>query len=243
MSGEPSNDVDERLTTADRILNQLSDAILRGQLQPGEKLSEPELARQLGTSRAPLREAISRLEERKLVTRAPHVGARVIELTPEKIQEIFVVREALEGMAAREAAIRISDAEIEQLRLILARHEAHLDESTFNIEDLQGDPDDDFHLFIVKCSRNETLINLLCGEYYNLIRLCRRRQRRIAGRVRRAFVEHRRIADALADRDAELAELTMRRHIAAARAGLSVSAAPGAASGASSSTSKHKPQR
>ena len=80
MSQQFSNAIDERLTTADRILNQLSDAILRGELGPGEKLSEPELARQLGTSRAPLREAIRRLEERKLVTRAPHVGARVMSL-------------------------------------------------------------------------------------------------------------------------------------------------------------------
>lgn len=234
---------DERTTVADRILNQLSEAILRGELRPGSKLSEPELARRLGTSRAPLREAIGRLEERKLVTRAPHVGARVVELTTDKVQEIFVVREALEGIAAREAATRMTDAEIAHLWLILNRHETCLDEGTFDIEDFQGGPDDDFHLFIVRCSRNEMLINLLCGEYYNLIRLCRRQQRRIAGRIQRSIIEHRRIADALADRDAELAELTMRRHVAAARAGLVASAASASFTQSPSQASKRKLRR
>jgi DNA-binding GntR family transcriptional regulator len=84
----------------------------------------------------------------------------------------------------------------------------------------QGVADDDFHFVIIRASANATLIDLLLDQYYALIRMFRKQHRQVAGRARRALLEHRRITDALEDHDAELAELLMRRHIAAARAGI-----------------------
>lgn len=206
-------------TLADRVFQQVTDAILGGELPPGAKISEPELARRFGVSRGPLREAIRRLQERRLVTRQPHLGARVVELSPEALSEIFIVREALEGMAAREAARRITDAEITRLRTMLKAHE-----DEFNSPGPHRYPhhpaEEDFHFAIARCSRNENLIGLLCGEYYQLIRLHRSQQKTILGRSRKGFIEHTRIVDALEDHDPDLAELLMRKHVAAARISL-----------------------
>jgi len=202
------------LTAADRLFGLLSEAIVRGEMAPGAKISEPELAARFGTSRAPLREAIRRLEERKLVSRVAHQGARVTVLSPARIREVYLVREVLEGAAAREAAQRMSAEDLGELQRLLAAHEARIASKDVY---LQGDADDDFHFRIIRASGNATLESLLLDEYYLLIRMLRRQLRQVPGRARRALFEHRRIADALADRDGDLAELLMRRHIAAAR--------------------------
>lgn len=202
------------LTTADRLFDILSEAIVGGELASGAKISEPELAARFGTSRAPLREAIRRLEERKLVTRIAHQGARVTVISAERIREVYLVREVLEGAAAREAALRMTPEDVEDLRGLLATHEARI--ASRDVYQ-QGAADDDFHFRIIRASGNATLVSLLLDEYYLLIRMFRRQLRQVGGRARRALFEHRRIADALADRDGDLAELLMRRHIAAAR--------------------------
>lgn len=203
---------------SDRVFDQLSEAIVAGELLPGAKISEPDLAIRFGVSRAPLREAIRRLEERKLVSRVAHQGARVAVLSAARISEIYMVREALEGVAAREAAHRMGGEDVGQLRALLSSHEQSFggDGDTYRM----GSADEDFHFRIIRASGNATLIALLLGEYYALIRMFRRQHRQVAGRARRALVEHHRITDALADRDAELAEFLMRRHIAAARIGI-----------------------
>ncbi len=208
-------------TTADRIFADLSHLILSGDLPPGAKLSEPDLAARFGTSRAPLREALRRLAERKLVTHIAHQGARVIRLTPARITEIYQIREALEGVAAREAALRMSDAAIAELRALLDLHAGRVSASD---RYFQGTEDDDFHFRIIHACGNEMLTALLLDEYYLLIRLLRRQIHHPAGVAQRALIEHRRILDAIADRAPDLAETMMRRHIAAAftrlRAGL-----------------------
>jgi DNA-binding GntR family transcriptional regulator len=211
---EPGGD-----TMADRLFELLSEAIIGGEMAPGTRIREPELAAQYGTSRAPLREALRRLEERKLITRTPRMSARVTVVTPELIREIYAIREVLEGVAAREAANRVSDADIAHLCGLLVSHKAQF--NGHNVDTYRmGSADDDFHFFIIRCSGNSALIHILCEEYYNLIRLFRRQHRLVGGRAQRAFIEHQRIADAIADRDGELAEILMRRHIAAALDGL-----------------------
>jgi len=202
-------------TAADRLYGLLSEMIVSGTLPAGAKISEPDLASRFGTSRAPVREAMRRLQERKLVTRVARQGARVTVLSPTRIGEIYLVREVLEGAAARQAARCMPDAAIAQLKALLDAHEARVTASgTY----LQGADDDDFHFRIIRGSGNETLRALLLDEYYLLIRMLRGQLQPHDGSARRALTEHRRIAEALADRDAELAELLMRRHVAAAHA-------------------------
>jgi DNA-binding GntR family transcriptional regulator len=203
-------------TLSEQVFWMLNEAILAGDLPPGSKISEPLLARRYGVSRGPLREALHRLQERRLITRSANQGARVVEVSAQGLAEIFVVREALEGIAAREAAVRATAAERAALAEALVRHRAELDGAESGKRSALT-ANRDFHFLIAQASRNPLLIQLLCSELYPLLRLYRGRGGNGSAPVWRALAEHQRILDAIEDRDAELAELQMRRHVAAAR--------------------------
>ncbi len=200
----------------DRIFNLLKEAIVEGDIAAGSKISEPELARAYGISRGPLREAIGRLEACGLVVRKPNVGARVVTLSSEQLLEIFHVREALEGMAARLAAQNMSDDEIADLRGLLGQHNEQIERDAEHAY-FQREGDLDFHYRIVQGSHNGRMIELLCNDLYHLVRLYRYQFGMPSKRGPRAFVEHEHIVDAIERRDPEMAELMMRSHVRASR--------------------------
>jgi DNA-binding GntR family transcriptional regulator len=204
------------LTQSDRAFEAIEAAIVSGEIPLGSKIREEEFAARIGVSRGPLREALSRLAGRRLVVRHPRTGSRVVSLTREDLIEIYEMREMLEGLAARRAAEHMTDAEIAGVRQELDRHFA---EERLKSDDsyLQSSGDRDFHYRIAAGSASGRLQNLLCGDLYSLIRLCRFRTANSRGRALRAYRDHERILDAIADRDGELAEILMRRHVAAAR--------------------------
>ncbi|MEQ5801386.1 GntR family transcriptional regulator [Halomonas sp. H10-9-1] len=204
-------------TLAERVFQQLQDAIVRGELAPGSKITEPGLARTYGISRGPLREAMRRLEAHRLIERVPHVGARVVKLSIKELLELFDVREALESMAARLAAEHMTAEEIAGLREVLAMHERQADLKKGEAY-YQREGDLDFHYRIVQGSHNHMLVTMLCDDLYYLVRLYRTQFSATGSRPQRAFVEHHRIVDAIEAGDAELAELLMRRHVSASRA-------------------------
>ena len=90
---------DETETLSENVFRRIQAAIVKGEIAPGSKISEPELARTYGISRGPLREAIHRLEGQRLLVRVPHVGARVVSLNHAELIELYEIRESLEGMA------------------------------------------------------------------------------------------------------------------------------------------------
>jgi DNA-binding GntR family transcriptional regulator len=202
---------------ANEAFHKLTQAILSGEFAPGEKLSEAELARRFGISRGPIREALQRLEG-KLVTRMPRVGVSVIELTADKLIELFAVREALEGMAARLAAERTTDKEVAELSALLEKHGGH-DDVASGAAYYQAGQDDDFHFLIMRSARNEQLQNMLLEELYYKLKLYRYRISSKPGRAQKALEEHRDIVRAIAARDPDAAEAAMRRHIRNAIAG------------------------
>lgn len=207
--------VDSR-TLADKVCEQIINAIVVGEIPPGQKISEPELARIYGISRGPLREAMRRLEALRLIERKPHIGARVVKLTEKELIEIYRVREALEGMACRMAAEFMTDEEIASLRVLLDEHDrsiTQLDGQSY----FQKEGDLDFHYRIVQGSKNETLLELLGSDLYHLVRMYRYQFSVSSSRPLRALKEHRQIVDAIEARDPELAEILMRRHVSAAR--------------------------
>ncbi len=207
------------LTLTERLHEQLRKEIVEGQIPAGSKLSEPELARRFGISRGPLREVIRRLEAGQLVELKANVGARVVALSPDQQIEIYQVREALEGMAARLAAQHMSSEDIAGLRDLLASHQ-------HQVEQLEGDEgwayfqkegDLDFHYRIVKGSGNRRLCRLLCNDLYHLVRMYRIQFGMSSPRAKPAHSEHLQIVDAIEDRDGEQAEMLMRFHIHASR--------------------------
>ena len=100
------------ITTSDKVFEQLQQAIVEGKLAAGSKISEPELAKQYSISRSTLREALNRLETCHLIERKANVGSRVVDCTIEGLLELYITREALEGMACRQAAENMTDLEI-----------------------------------------------------------------------------------------------------------------------------------
>jgi len=209
----------ESATLADRVFEQLRRAIVEGEIAPGSKISEPEMAARFGISRGPLREAMRQLESTNLVERRPNLGARVVTLTSERLIEIYVVREALEGMAARLAAEHMADEAIEELKDLLARHRREVASEYWQAY-FQKEGDMDFHYRIVHGSGNQRLIGILCDDLYHLTRMYRCKFGMGSDRARDALKEHALIVDAIAERDGELAELLMRRHIRASRRGV-----------------------
>jgi DNA-binding GntR family transcriptional regulator len=207
---------EEPRTLADRALEALQDDIVRGVIAPGTRVGETELATRYGVSRGPMREVIRRLEARKLLERKVHVGTRVVSLDPVRLAQLYYVREALEGMATRMAATAMAQAEITGLYRLLEQHEQQQDLQE-DIAYFQREGDLDFHYRIIQGSHNPALANMLIGELYYLIRMSRYQFSGVAKRPRQALQEHRGIVEAIDTRDAELAEMLMRRHISRAR--------------------------
>lgn len=206
----------KEMTKSENLTEHLTEAIVTGQYPAGSKISEPELARNFNVSRGPLREAIMRVEALGLVERVPHVGARVVTITQQQLIDIYAVREALEGMAARQACLHISDEEIVRLQALLDKHESHI-EQVEGASYFHQHGDFDFHYRIIKASNNTKLVNLLCGELYQLLRMYRYQSPRSHSRPNQALQEHIHILAAIRERDGELAEMLMRRHIQRSR--------------------------
>lgn len=204
------------MTATDRLFQAITEDIVECKLKPEQKLSEPEIAKKFGTSRAPIREALRRMEERGLVIHRPHQGYSVAAFSIEKLIEIFEVREALEGIACRLACERMSNKDIAKLKDIVRVHKQELNRNpnggySYQYQDI------DFHFLIVKGSKNSMINKLICEDNYNMMLIYRNLHKEIAGSGKQALKEHFRVLDALENRDGELAEILMRRHIIAAK--------------------------
>ena len=201
---------EQAITNADKTFFKLRKDIVEGIIPAGSKLSEMELSTKYEVSRAVIREAINRLATCHLVERKANVGARVVALSPEGLIQLYQVREALEGMAARLAARYMTDEEIADMQALL---DSHFDKVKDSHSYYQEAGDVDFHYRIVTGSKNGHLISVLVDGLYHLVRMYRVQLGMAGPRVSTAFDEHRHIVNAIANRDEELAEMLMRRHI------------------------------
>ncbi|EPR14421.1 GntR family transcriptional regulator [Ruminiclostridium papyrosolvens] len=140
------------------IFNSLREAIIIGELRPGERLMEVQLAEKMGVSRTPVREAIRKLELEGLVDMIPRKGAHVAELSIKDIMDVLEVRASLDGLATSLAAERITDDELKELKHINGQFASYIEK-----ENLNGSikKDVEFHDIIYKASRNDKLISIL----------------------------------------------------------------------------------
>ena len=191
------------------VYRALQGLLLRHRFVPGQKLNVEALARDLGVSRTPVWEALKKLEVEGVVQTRPRKGVYVTALDVDKVREIYVVREAVEGLAARLAAGRITAAELRGLERSLdaqAAAGAAGDVPAFSRTDIE------FHNAIVQASRNETLIRIL-RSLYGQILVLRLQTMNLKGRMRPSVREHQRIFAALKSGDPDRAEAAARRHI------------------------------
>lgn len=210
------NALPQTQTRADEAFDCIQTAIVKGELAPGEKIGELELCERFQLTRGPLREALGRLESRGLLVRRPHAGVKVVSVSAGELLELYRIREVMEGLAARQAAERMTDQEIADLQATLDGHETMIEQAHGQAY-YQAEGDYDFHHRIATGSRNTKLAQMLLGDLYYMVRMYRYRLSTSAGRPHMALGEHRRIVEAIAQRDGELAEFLMKRHINAAR--------------------------
>ncbi|MCR5719960.1 MAG: GntR family transcriptional regulator [Lachnospiraceae bacterium] len=150
--------MDEFLPLRDVVFKTLRQAILTGELKPGERLMEIHLANKLGVSRTPIREAIRKLELEGLVTMIPRRGAEVSQITEKSMQDVLEVRRNLDALCAQLACERISKEELDALE------EAKNDfEETVKTKDFKliAQKDVAFHDIIIKATNNMRLITLI----------------------------------------------------------------------------------
>jgi len=201
---------EKSITLVEQVLVQIQTSIIKGELPAGSKINEQALAEKYGISRGPTREALQLLERQRLVVRVPHIGARVAALAVEELNDLYELRSTLEVMACELAAKRITEEQLNNLWQLLERQEAALNDGDSYF---QQEGDVDFHYQIIRASGNRHLQETLIGGLYHLLRMYRYQCTNSSRRPVRAIAEHRRIVEAIAQRDAELAGLLMRRHI------------------------------
>ncbi|NOZ71955.1 MAG: GntR family transcriptional regulator [Chloroflexi bacterium] len=205
----------DHLPLADLVFNSLRDAIIQGSLQPGTWLRQAPLAEELGVSQMPVREALKRLVAEGLAERIPYKGVKVVEFTPEDIVDISTNRLVLESLAVRLAAPLITDEELAELRKILEESEKCVTEEEVSRRRVLNN---EFHLLICKASRRRYLVHLIeaLWKWFPSVMLYEgmlRQKDLLPIRSERENQEHWAILHALEQRNAQLAEREVRRHI------------------------------
>lgn len=150
--------MDEYLPLRDVVFNTLRQAILRGELKPGERLMEIQLANKLGVSRTPIREAIRKLELEGLVLMIPRRGAEVAQITEKSLRDVLEVRRALEELAVQLACMRMTAEGMEKLKKAADDFENVLGDEDITVV---AEADVAFHDVIYLATDNERLISLL----------------------------------------------------------------------------------
>ncbi|HHY40443.1 MAG TPA: GntR family transcriptional regulator [Syntrophaceticus sp.] len=194
------------------VFETLREAIITGVLRPGERLMESQLAEELGVSRTPVREAIRKLELEGFVVMVPRKGAYVAGISLKDIADVFEVRAALESLATELAAERITEDELEELERILVKMSEIIEKG--EIEQLV-ECDKKFHDTLYRASRNRRLMQIL-SNLQDEVQRFRSVSLAYPGRMRTALEEHRKVVEALAERDLVQAKVLAWEHIESA---------------------------
>ncbi len=202
--------VNEYLPLRDVVFETLRQAILSGRLQPGERLMEIHLARQLGVSRTPVREAIHKLEQEGLVNMVPRRGAVVAKITRSDLEDVLEVRATLEDLCVRKACHTMTAEDLDALDQAAARFAECVEHGDL-MECAQADVV--FHDIISESTGNRRLIQILNNlrEQIYRYRLENLKDRETWPEL---IQEHRTICEALRGKDEEKAREAIRIHIA-----------------------------
>lgn len=202
--------VDDLSPLRDKIASLIRDSIIKGKLKPGERLMEVDVANSLGISRTPLREAFLQLESEGFVKVIPRKGAIVAETSPEDAEETYQIKGALEGLAAKLAAEKISKDKIDELiklneRMRKISQSKQKDYSNFL------ELNSAFHKIINESSGNHKLVKMIKNLRhqtfrYNFIFLS------LISHLKESVSEHDKIIDALKKRNSELAKKLVEQH-------------------------------
>ena len=196
------------VSLADQVFEKLENDIITGVYPRGEVLTELKLVEQLGVSRTPIREALRRLEQERLITDSGK-GSVVLGITVEDLMDIMDIRKSVESLAAYHAAKNLTDEGREKLE-----HINQLQDFYYSVRDVDHlrQMDDQFHDAIYALSGRTVISDTLLPLHRKTMRY-RRISIEDSGRLSRSIEEHREICKAICDKNAELAEKLMSQHI------------------------------
>jgi DNA-binding GntR family transcriptional regulator len=199
--------IERHQTLRERILETIREDILKGALRPGEKVAEPELADKFGISRTPIREAFRQLESEGYLTVIPRKGAVVASLSERDVAEFYAIKSILEGYAARIAAEKLADRDIERLEAINDRLDKLAREGDvktfFRVHN-------EFHELFIKAAGNDKL-NELISQLVMKFNRPRLASLSLPGRMEISVQEHRKIIEAFRNKDGERADNLVRK--------------------------------
>lgn len=211
MNRKSNRPLAPRKTLTELVGERIRDDIVNGLLKPGESITIGRLARDLHVSSMPVRAALTRLEAEGLVVIAPQRGVMVSGISPEDLEEVFLIRSRLEGLGIYLACPHITEADLKTLRQLLAdmrRSEKANDSKGWVRTNGQ------FHRLIFRAGQRPRLERLL-SDLLNAGKRGRIVPRNVPGHMARRNAEHERILQALEAKDPDLAERMMREHLLA----------------------------
>lgn len=201
--------LNEYLPLRDVVFNTLRKAILSGNLKPGERLMEKQLAEKMGVSRTPVREAIRKLELEGFVIMVPRKGAQVAEITEKDIQDVLEVRGALEALAVKIACEKMNNEDLNKLKYTMKLFN---DASEKQDVDEMIEKDVEFHDIIYKSTNNEKLIQII-NNLREQIHRYRVAYLKSFADFKAIGEEHTQIVDAIERKNSTLAEKIANKHI------------------------------
>lgn len=209
MKGDITLAINDYLPLRDVVFNTLRQAILKGELEPGERLMEIQLAQKLGVSRTPIREAIRKLELEGLVIMIPRKGAEVARITEKDMRDVLEVRGTLEELAVLLACKNMTDDIIQELRMANKMFEsAIVSKDVVKIVDA----DVNFHDLIYKATDNQRLMQIISNLSEQMYRY-RLEYIKDARSHSILISEHADIINRLKNKDVEGAKSVMNQHI------------------------------
>ena len=209
MASDLHLEMNEYLPLRDVVFNTLRQAILRGELKPGERLMEIALSQRLGVSRTPVREAIRMLEQEGLVIMIPRKGAQVAEISEKDLKDVLEVRLGLEELAVRIACQRITEEELEELEQAVKEFEEAMKEDNLGV---LAAADVKVHEVIYGSTHNKRLVQIISNIREQMYRY--RVEYLKEGETRDVLVkEHEELTKAIRERDVERAKQLSFQHI------------------------------
>ncbi len=209
MTKQLELNMDAYLPLRDVVFQTLRAAILRGELKPGERLMELQLASKLGVSRTPIREAIRMLEQEGLAITIPRKGAEVAKMTEKDMEDVLQIRCVLEDLAVRVSCHKITDSELRELKIAMADFAEKTAQD--NVVEL-AKADVIFHDIIYKAADNPKLLLLLNNLREQMYRYRTEYLKEIEIHPR-LIQEHQEIVEALEKRDEERVAGIVRQHL------------------------------
>jgi DNA-binding GntR family transcriptional regulator len=209
MTDDLTLNMDAYLPLRDVVFNTLREAILRGDIKPGERLMELQLASKLGVSRTPIREAIRMLEQEGLAVTVPRKGAEVAKMTLKDMEDVLEIREALDELAVRIACENISEEQLERLGDIKEQFENNT--IVGDVKEIAA-ADVSFHDVIYEATDNPKLVTLLNNLREQVYRY-RVEYIKDPKNYPTLIKEHEAIVNGLKTHDKDAATLAMHEHV------------------------------